>query len=220
VIRGPHGELLSSAYYAPESEVVKKNGKRISGWHWSGELRDVVMRSLDGGKSWEEFGTIAALPEGTGRDWMGSEGPNEGSLALLSDGRLYAVFRTSGHGRLGNCWSADGGRTWTEPASMGFDGVAPRLHRLHNGMLAFVTGRPGPVVLRINPDGKGEQWSRPWTIYTGRSTCYVDFTEVKPGRLLVVYDNVPYGWYQIAFADRGTKNRIFGTFVDVTDGTN
>jgi hypothetical protein len=144
---------------------------------------------------------------------MGSEGQDEGSLAALSDGRLYAVYRTGG--MIGNSWSSDGGKTWTAPASIGFKGVAPRLHRLRNGMLAMVTGRPGPVVLWFNRDGNGEHWANPVTIFTGRSTHYADLTEVRPGKLLVVYDSIPYGWYEIPYADRETKNTIFGTFVDL-----
>jgi hypothetical protein len=38
---------------------------------------------------------------------------------------------------------------------------------------------------------------------------------VEPGKLLVVYDSVPYGWYEIPFADSQSKNVIYGTFVEV-----
>jgi hypothetical protein len=83
-------------------------------------------------------------------------------------------------------------------------------------MLALVTGRPGPVALRYNPDGNGEHWSQPIIIFTGKSTHYADFTEVAPGRLLIVYDSTPYGWQEIPFPERDTKNRILGTFVTFT----
>jgi len=47
------------------------------------------------------------------------------------------------------------------------------------------------------------------------STRYTDLTEVSPGKLLVVYDHVPYGWFEIPFADRDARNIIYGTFVTV-----
>ena len=88
-------------------------------------LHDSCLRSTDGGKSWTEVGTIAAVPAGERPAWMGAEGPNECSLAALPDGRLYAIFRTGKGGTLGNAWSADGGKTWTAPVSAGIAG-SPR----------------------------------------------------------------------------------------------
>ena len=103
----------------------------------------------------------------------------------------------------------------TAPASIGFRGVAPRIHRLASGTLMLVTGRPGPVVLRFSVDRKGERWSQPATIFEGRSTHYADAAEISPGKVLVVYDSIPYGWYEIPFADRDARNRVFGTFVEI-----
>jgi hypothetical protein len=71
-------------------------------------------------------------------------------------------------------------------------------------------------------DGTGKEWTSPTTIaedhpkqLAGGTTHYTDFIELEPCRLLVVYDNVPYGWYEIPFADRKSKNIIYGTFVEV-----
>jgi len=47
------------------------------------------------------------------------------------------------------------------------------------------------------------------------STRYTDLVEVQPGKLLIVYDSVPYGWDPIPTADLISKNRIYGTFVEV-----
>jgi len=209
IIHGPDGALLSDGYL-----TAAKDEKERSVDAFSRKIRNVVFRSADNGRTWAEYGTIAAVPDSGRPEWMGEEGPNEGSLELLKDGRLYAIYRTSGHGMIGNSWSSDGGKTWTPPAPIGFQGVAPRLHRLSNGMLGLVTGRPDPVEFRYNPDGNGEHWSKPVVIFTGKSTHYNDFTEVAPGKLLVVYDSTPYGWNEIPFADRDTKNTIFGTFVE------
>ena len=53
------------------------------------------------------------------------------------------------------------------------------------------------------------------TFFTGKSTRYCDLAEIEPGRLLVVYDSVPYGWHPIPFSDRAARNRILGTFVQI-----
>lgn len=220
IVQGRGGELYCSAYFTAQSDAEREedaaNQKNVEARLALRFNRDVLLRSTDGGKSWVQYGTIAVLPAGDRPAWVGSEGYNEGSVAFLPDGRLYAVYRTGGRsGTIGHGWSSDGGKTWTAPASIGFAGVAPRVHRLSNGMLAMVTGRPGPVVLRFNLDGTGREWSHPVTLYSEMSTRYTDLTEVSPGKLLVVYDHVPYGWFEIPFADRDARNIIYGTFVTV-----
>jgi hypothetical protein len=217
IIRGAHGELLCLCYYTSQADErrAQEEAKTTASRHRY-HLHNVLLRSDDGGRSWSEYGKIAAVPAGGRPSWMGDEGCGEGSLALLPDGRLYAVYRTGGKGGIiGNAWSSDGGKTWSPPAPIGFSGVAPRIHRLSNGMLVLVTGRPGPVVMHFNPDGRGEKWTRELTIYSDKSTHYTDVLEVEPGKLLVVYDHVPYGWYEIPFADRDARNIIYGTFVDL-----
>ena len=217
IIRGSHGELYCSCYYTGREDARRMEAEENSAKPRR-YLRDVCLRSTDGGQNWSEQGTIASVPPGDRPDWMGDEGCNEGSLSLLPDGRLYAVFRTGGKGgMIGNSWSSDGGKNWTAPAPVGFTGVAPRIHRLHNGMLALVTGRPGPVALHFNPDGRGEKWTQALTVYPEMSTRYADFLEIEPGKLLVVYDHVPYGWYEIPFADRDARNIIYGTFVELSN---
>jgi hypothetical protein len=219
IVQAPNGDYLCSAYFTEGDDIRREvdESKRAKEPRFARMFnRDILLRSTDGGRSWKEYGTIAALPVGDRPAWVGPEGFNEGSLAFLADGRLYAVYRTSGRtGTIGHGWSADGGKTWTTPASIGFAGVAPRVHRLSNGMLVLVTGRPGPVVLHFNLDGTGREWSRAVTIYTDMSTRYCDVAEVSPGKLLVVYDHVPYGWQEIPFADRDARNIIYGTFVAV-----
>ena len=59
-------------------------------------------------------------------------------------------------------------------------------------------GWPRPVTLqRFSADGSGQSWSEPVTLFEGKSTHYADCVEVEPNRILVVYDNTPYGWYEI-----------------------
>ena len=73
----------------------------------------------------------------------------------------------------------------------------------------------GPVVIMFSVDGTGKTWTHVTPIFSGMSTRYTDFVEVHPGKLFVVYDSVPYGWYPIPFADRNSRDIIYGTFVEV-----
>lgn len=197
-----HASMIAPLYYTPVED------QRY--YHLA------LIRSDDDGETWRQVSTIAAVMPGA-NPWpgMGGEGPCEAGMVRLADGRLFALFRTGGNGFIGAAWSSDDGETWTPPVSLPHKGVALRVRRLSNGALACTTGRPGPVVVMFSADGTGETWSHVTPIFTGKSTHYTDFVEIEPGKLLVVYDSVPYGWYNIPYADRTSKNRIHATFVDV-----
>jgi hypothetical protein len=201
IVDGLNGDLLTTVYCEAEKD---------------GRQQVLLVRSSDQGRSWEEHGTIAALAVGEKPgSWMGSEGPNETAIVRLADQRLYALFRTGSDACMGQSWSSDDGRTWTPPVSTALKGVAPHLRRLSNGILACTTGRPGPVTVMLNVDGRGGSWSHATEVFRGRSTCYSDLIEVGAGKLLVVYDSVPYGWQPIPNSDKAARNTIYGTFVEI-----
>ena len=214
IVHGLNGDQLSLAY-----------AKAVA---FPKYYRELLFCSHDQGKTWTQRSVVAAVEaEDKPWPWMGDEGPNEAALVRLADGRLLTVFRTGGsknmtQGYMGETWSSDDGKSWTPPIAAPFKGVAPRMRRLSNGMLALTTGRPDPVAVRFSMDGNGTEWTTPTTIaenhsgqQAGGSTHYTDFIELEPGKLLVVYDNVPYGWFQIPCADKVSKNVIYGTFVEV-----
>ena len=186
--------------------------------------RNLLLRSTDEGRNWIQYSTIAAVEAGQ-KPWpgMGSAGPSETGMVRLADDRLFAIFRTSSNGFMAHAWSSDDGKSWTAPLSTPFKGVAPRIRRLSNGVLACTYGRPGPVTIMFSVEGTGERWSHVTELFAGMSTRYTDLVEVEPGRLLVVYDSVPYGWdpipYAQSFVDHDSwnkrKNTIYGTFVEV-----
>ena len=201
IVDGPGGEWLTTFYYMTERDRRQR--------------RLVLIRSTDQGRSWEEDGIIAAVkPSEAPWPWMGKEGPNEAALVRLPKGRLFCLFRTAGDGDLGETWSADGGKTWTAPVSAGIKGVAPHLRFLHDGVLACTTGRPAPLTIRFSSD-EGKTWTGTTPIFAGKSTCYSDLSELRPGKLLVVYDSVPYGWKTIPSTDTTSKNAIYGVFIEV-----
>ena len=201
IVDGLNGDLLTTAYCKAQED---------------GRQRLLLIRSKDHGKTWDECGEIAGLAVSEKpTSWMGDEGPDEAAIVRLADQRLYAIFRTGSNAFMGQSWSSDDGRTWTQPAPVGFRGVAPHLRRLSSGVLACTTGRPGPVTILFSADGRGESWSHATEVFRGKSTCYSDVIEVEPGRLLVVYDSTPYGWHQIPYTDKSAKNTIYGTFVEL-----
>ncbi len=201
IIEGPDSEWLTTLYYITERDPRQR--------------RLVLIRSNDHGRSWDEYSVIAAIqPNEAPWPWMGKEGPNEAALVRLSKGRLYCLFRTGNGGYLGEAWSVDDGKTWTTPVSTGFLGVAPRLQLMKNGLLACTFGRPGPVTIMISSD-EGKKWTNITPIFSGMSTRYTDLIEVEPGKLLMVYDSVPYGWDLIPSSDKTSKNAIYGTFVEI-----
>jgi hypothetical protein len=176
-----------------------------------------LIRSTDQGRSWEEYGIIAATQPNETHwpwTWMGKEGPSEAALVRLSKGRLYCLFRTGGDDYMGEAWSVDDGKTWTTPVSSGFRGVAPHLRLLSDGLLACTYGRPGPVTIMFSSD-EGKKWTSVTPIFDGMSSHYTDLIEVEPGKLLVVYDSTPYGWKPIPSSDTSSKDAIYGTFVEV-----
>ena len=101
IIRGPAGDLLCGAY----GESKQHSGGTPDIWY----NHEILLRSTDDGKTWSEYATVAAVPSSGPPSWMGTEGPGEGTLALLPGRGLYVVYRTGG--MMGNEWSADGGRT-------------------------------------------------------------------------------------------------------------
>jgi hypothetical protein len=200
IVDGKNGEWLTTVYYKTGLDPQS--------------TRLVLVRSTDGGMTWNEISIIARVPDDAARwSWMGDEGPNEAGMVRLRDGSLFVVFRTGGY--LGCTRSLDDGATWIQPQPMPFQGVAPRLRLLSNGMLALSFGRPGPVLVAFSRDGKGYGWSTPVEIFRGMGTRYTDFVEVAPGNLLLVYDSIPYGWNAIPRADRMAKNTVCGTFIQV-----
>jgi hypothetical protein len=201
IIASRHGGLIAPIYFKVERDPRY--------------YRVALLRSDDNGKTWHEGATIAAAEHGI-KLWpgMGHEGPGETGMARLTDGRLFAMFRTGSDGFMGAAWSSNDGHTWTSPVPLPYRGVSPHVRRLSNGVLACSTGRPGPVAMMFSIDGTGETWSQTTSIFTDHSTCYTDFVEFEPGKLFVVYDSTPYDWGIIPLTDRNSRNAIYGTFVD------
>jgi len=109
-------------------------GKRRSDEPW----RSGVIRSRDGGASWDDHVTIAYDPQASpiyrprepGELHCG--GFNETTLLELQDGQVLAILRQQGvQGRVRELYrsvSSDAGRTWSSPTPLEVWGTSPSLH--------------------------------------------------------------------------------------------
>ena len=196
--------------------------------------RVIVAQADSAGKQWEYVSSITSDDLATAalaaERESATEGFGEPRMIRLADGRLFAVMRRGSNNQLYKSWSSDEGGTWTKPMSIGFRGVEPAVMQLRDGTLALATGRPDPIAVRFSLDG-GATWTSPTGLTKGfelddpkkpqgaqKSTCYTGLVEVEPGKLLVVYDHLPFaGGWGLNPADKPeAMNTIYGTFVKVS----
>jgi hypothetical protein len=131
------------------------------------------------------------------------------------------VFRTEGYAKdpekiaaLGQTFSRDEGKTWTEPVAMdpACKCADPRVVALPDGTLVLSTGRPG-LDQWVNADGTGKAWQhidmmqhhnafrpqerilrydgRQGSQAAGRPTGYTEVVALDGSTLLYVYDRSP-----------------------------
>lgn len=159
---------------------------------WTPARRVGVAESTDDGQTWR---WLADIPTRKGDD---SAQYHELHAVETADGKLVAHIRT--HNKEHNnetlqTESADGGRTWSEPRSIGVWGLPSHLLRLKNGHLLMSYGhRRAPLgnQARLSTDN-GKTWSEPLTISadgTSGDLGYPSTVELDDGSLLTV-------WYEL-----------------------
>ncbi len=155
------GPIFTSGVELPDGRLIALGYIRDSVAPGAPDLWSTYsFESRDRGRAWTE---IACVARSTRDNPDAAEGFNEASLALLRDGRLYAVMR--GGSVMHHSWSSDAGRSWTIPAPMklrddpGYRiGMAwPAMTKLADGTLVLAFGRPGKHLI-FDPSGTGEQW--------------------------------------------------------------
>ncbi len=204
-VRLADGRVIATTYC--------KGNKRGGADYWYAS----ILESTDKGRSWKQISTLPWDDQFAGEQAMfGQHGFTEVALAQLTNGDLLTVIRAGSNQPMAQCRSSDAGRSWTRPVPVRLEntgepakGVMPVMHRLSDGSVACVYGRPGIRLMR-DPTGTGEHWqheidlgaiererasaaggSLPGDYY---STENVGFTELSPGHLGVVYDLV--GWQE------------------------
>lgn len=159
----------------PDGSVLMiVDGQRQPGGPWEA----AIFRGEDRGSRWSVVGTFWA-----DHDLF------EPGLARLPDGRLVAISRPEGD----LCWSADEGRTWTEPVTFGLRLYAPSLYLLADGTLVCLHGSYAPDApgLRVVfSRDHGQTWVAPAADHgflVDQAYGYGKAMELADGSLFVVY---------------------------------
>jgi predicted neuraminidase len=176
------------------NHTTRSNGIRLSTGelllplHRRGTKNAGVLKSRDGGKTWERFGAVEN-PEGQG---------GEPTIAETKSGAIHMILRTK-DGQLWRSVSRDQGETWSAAEKTGLTGTSCASHLLgtRDGRLVL-TYNPGPdplrfpLLIRTSRD-EGVTWSEPTLLADrpekvgGWSICYPTLAELPDGTLVAIW---------------------------------
>lgn len=158
------GSVIMAGYSktGPSTPVGLSVGRRYS--H--------LVRSTDGGKTWDPYGLIGA--------------GGEPAVAWTGGSRMTALLRTGPFKGFQQMFSEDDGKTWSEPVVIEEGSVCPDLVPMSNGLLACSYGRPAGCLM-FSADG-GKSWISHHVITAKTGFNYSGIVEIRPGRLLYLHD--------------------------------
>jgi sialidase-1 len=179
IVNSPHGPTQLS-----DGRLIYA-GKQL----WTEEKKIGVCESTDDGLTWK---WLAAIPARAGDEVLKYH-----ELHAIEAGkdRLIAQIRNhnaNGHGETLQTESTDGGRTWSEPHSIGVWGLPSFLTRLRDGRLLMTYGHRRPPFgnqARLSSD-QGRTWSEPMIISgdgAGGDLGYPSTVELEDGSLVTVW---------------------------------
>jgi len=179
LVNSPHGPIQLS-----DGRLLYA-GKQL----WEKEKRVGVCQSRDDGQTWQWLAAIPARDGDNIRDY------HELHAVEAADGRLVVQIRN--HNRRNNreilqTVSADGGKTWSSPRSIGVWGLPSHLLRLGDDRLLMTYGhrrKPYGNQARISGDN-GRTWSEPILISSdgiGGDLGYPSTVQLADGSLLTVW---------------------------------
>ncbi len=167
MIRSTDGGITWSERYptivnSPHGPVQLRDGRQLYAGKqlWTGGKRNGICESVNDGKSWD---WVTELPVRAGD--KASE-YHELHAVEAENGKIIVHIRNHNKPNAGETLqteSTDGGRTWTEPHSIGVWGLPSHLLRLTDGRLLMTYGhRRAPLgnQARISAD-HGATWSEP-----------------------------------------------------------
>jgi len=173
------GSLLACCFGNFETDKIKPPPGADIGI----QARSFLVKSVDGGRNWHYLSSIAVPRADLLKN---QEGYDEASLAVFDDGRYLVLMRTGHWTPLMASYSADCGKTWSEPDQLpGLrNGVDPALIKLRDGRLALAYGRNvkggRTRELAISEDGVGESWDVIVVAPAKGGNAYPTIFEVEP----------------------------------------
>ncbi len=184
-VNSPHGPVLLS------SGRLLYAGVGL----WDADRPYAVYSSDDDGISWQ---LLADLPVRSGDK---SSEYHELHAVEAADGTLIVQIRNHNQPNAGETLqteSSDGGKTWSEPHTIGVWGLPSHLLRLSDGRLLMTYGhRRAPLgnQARISDDN-GKTWSGPILLQdnaTSGDIGYPSTVEIAPGQFVTVWYEVVQG---------------------------
>ncbi|MGZ0167135.1 MAG: sialidase family protein [Planctomycetales bacterium] len=179
---------------SPHGPIQLSDGRQIYAGKelWNDENRIGVCQSLDDGLTWKWLATIPTRAGDDHRDY------HELHAVEAADGRLIAHIRNHNSKNSGETLqseSDDGGKTWSQPHSIGVWGLPSHLLRLRDGKLLMSYGhrrKPLGNQTRVSADN-GRTWSEAMPISSDGVTGdlgYPSTVELDDGSLVTV-------WYEV-----------------------
>jgi hypothetical protein len=179
LVNSPHGPVSLSG------DRLLYAGKEL----WTPAQRIGVCESTDDGQTWKWLAEIPARKGDDPREY------HELHAVEAADGRIVVHIRNhnkASYGETLQTESVDGGRTWSEPRSIGVWGYPSHLLRLKSGRLLMSYGhrrKPIGIQARISDD-HGKTWSKPLVVSDDAVSTdlgYPSTVELDNGTLLTVW---------------------------------
>lgn len=167
---------------------------------WTGDKLVGVCESIDDGQSWKWLAPIPA------RDGDSVTNYHELHAVQTESGKIIAHIRNhnkTNHRETLQSESTDGGKSWTQPHSIGVWGLPSFLTKLQDGRLLMTYGHRRPPFgnqARLSED-EGQNWGDPLLISTdgvGGDLGYPSTVQFEDGSLLTVwYENPKSSQYAV-----------------------
>ena len=184
----------SSIVNSPHGPIQLADGRLLYAGKelWTGQKRTGVAESTDDGVTWRWLADIAPRPGDASAEY------HELHAVETRDGRIVVHIRNHNRPNAGETLqteSADGGKTWSVPRSIGVWGLPSFLTRLRDGRLLMTYGHRRPPFgnqARFSAD-QGRTWSEPFVISgdgAGGDLGYPSTVELADGSFVTV-------WYEV-----------------------
>jgi sialidase-1 len=179
LVSSPHGPIqLADGRLLYAGKDLWRPGERVG-----------VAESADDGQTWKWLADISPRPDDKHTEY------HELHAVEANDGRIVVQIRN--HNKANDretlqCESKDGGKTWTEPKSIGVWGLPSHLLKLKDGRILMSYGhrrKPFGNQARISID-QCRTWSEPVILSgdgIGRDLGYPSTVELADGTLLTVW---------------------------------